>query len=301
VVPRRPTNDDLADMLDQVAALLRTEEDANPFRVRAYETAAATLRSIGEEAGRIVERDGRKGLEELPGIGSGLAGAVEQAVVTGRLPMLERLQREASPETLFAGIPGIGPTLSRRVVDTLDVETLEELESAAHDGRLHAVPGFGDGRVRLVRDALAARLDRGRRIRSSRASRNVEAGGRPDVGLLLEVDEDYRERAGAGDLPLIAPRRFNPGREAWLPVLRDVKLDGWTFTALFSNTGRAHELDKTDEWVVIYYRKDAREEQCTVVTEKRGRLAGKRVVRGREAECAEHYGVVGHGRCSAST
>ncbi len=58
-------------------------------------------------------------------------------------------------------------------------------------------------------------------------------------------------------------------------------------TVLFSNTARAHELGKTHDWVVIYYQKDGPEAQCTVVTEFRGPLKGKRVIRGREHERKE--------------
>jgi len=63
----------------------------------------------------------------------------------------------------------------------------------------------------------------------------------------------------------------------------------WHFTALFSNTARGHELGKTRDWVVIYLYDDRHTEQHTVVTETRGALVGKRVVRGREAECRAHY------------
>jgi putative hydrolase len=65
---------------------------------------------------------------------------------------------------------------------------------------------------------------------------------------------------------------------------------GWHFTALFSNTARAHELKRTRDWVVIYFYNDHHEEgQHTVVTETSGPLAGKRVVRGRETECRAYY------------
>jgi putative hydrolase len=66
---------------------------------------------------------------------------------------------------------------------------------------------------------------------------------------------------------------------------------GWHFTALYSNTARAHELDRTRDWVVVYYYDDDHHEgQHTLVTETWGPLAGLRVVRGREAECRRHYG-----------
>ena len=107
----------------------------------------------------------------------------------------------------------------------------------------------------------------------------------PEVALLLDVDREYRSKAAVGRLPLISPRRFNPEGKPWLPVLHARRGD-WHFTALYSNTARAHELGRTRDWVVLYYYDgDHREQQCTVVTEHRGALAGKRVVRGREDEC----------------
>ena len=112
----------------------------------------------------------------------------------------------------------------------------------------------------------------------------------PGVELLLEVDREYREKARAGVLRKIAPRRYNPAHEAWLPVLHK-HAGRWHFTALFSNTGRAHELHRTSDWVVVFFTDgDPDDEgQATVVTEYRGALEGKRVVRGREPECARFY------------
>jgi hypothetical protein len=64
----------------------------------------------------------------------------------------------------------------------------------------------------------------------------------------------------------------------------------WHFTVLFSNTAQAHQLERTHDWVVVYFYDDEHAEgQHTVVTETHGPLAGRRVVRGREAECRAHY------------
>ncbi len=92
-----------------------------------------------------------------------------------------------------------------------------------------------------------------------------------------------------GKLPTIAPKRFNPQSEAWLPILHTQR-DAWHFTVLFSNTARAHELDRTRDWVVVYFYDDHHQEgQHTIVTETRGALIGRRVVRGRESECRALY------------
>jgi DNA polymerase (family 10) len=190
---------------------------------------------------------------------------------------------ETDPELLLATVTGIGPELAQRIHQTLGVETLEELEMAAHDGRLATVRGFGKRRVRGVMDALAARL--GRR---GRRPLPPFAPSAPAVAELLDVDRQYREEPAAGRPRRIAPRRFNPGRKPWLPILHTER-GNRHYTALFSNTARAHERGRTGDWVVIYFDDDGSERQATVVTETHGPLAGRRIVRGRERECAAHY------------
>jgi len=109
------------------------------------------------------------------------------------------------------------------------------------------------------------------------------------VDLLLDVDREYREKATAGELVKIAPKRFNPKGEAWLPVLHTTR-GKWHFTALYSNTARAHQLGRVTDWVVIFFHKDNQAEgRRTVVTEARGEAAGRRIVRGREPECLQYY------------
>lgn len=146
------------------------------------------------------------------------------------------------------------------------------------------MPGVGPRRAALIRAGLSDLLSR--RPGPPRVEPATEC---PEVEALLDVDREYRERAAAGTLPAIAPRRFNPERVAWLPVLHTGR-GRWHFTALFSNIARAHELRKTRDWVVIYaYDDHHREQQHTVVTEARGPLAGQRVIRGREAECRARH------------
>jgi hypothetical protein len=107
--------------------------------------------------------------------------------------------------------------------------------------------------------------------------------------MLLFIDGEYRRLASERALPTIAPPGGNPRRGAWLPIWH-AQQDGWMLTAMFSRTARAHRLGQTRDWVVIYCEHDGKESHFTVVTETHGPLAGRRVVRGREAECAEHYG-----------
>lgn len=274
-----------ADRLREAADLLEAQ-GANPFRVSAYRKAATTVLELPEDLPARVDRDGLPGLEALPGIGRGIAAALLEMVRSGRWTQLERLRGSADPVQLLTAVPGLGHRLAERIHDELQVDTLEGLELVAHDGRLESVPGVGPRRAAAIRSSLQTMLSRSRPYHPPRAAGEPDG---PGVGTLLAVDREYREKADAGTLPMIAPRRFNPAGETWLPVLHTQR-DAWHFTALYSNTAQAHQLSRTRDWVVLYYYDDQHAEgQHTVVTETHGPLAGRRVVRGREAECRAHY------------
>ncbi len=274
-------NDGIATRLEEAAQLLR-EQGANIFRVRAYERAAATVRSLAKPVSELISSGGIAALSEIAGLGEHLSRSIYQLATTGRLPLLDRLRGDVDPIEVIASVPGIGEITARRIHDTLDVNTLEDLESAAHDGRLAHALGFGAKRLAGIRDALAGRLGR---VRGAASEVHQDS---PSVAEILDVDAQYRREAQQGKLKLIAPRRFNPEGKAWLPVLHTQR-GNRHYTALFSNTARAHELHRTDDWVVLYLDGSARERQCTVITSIRGPLAGKRIVRGREDECLAHY------------
>ncbi len=276
-------NKRIAEHLSEAASLLE-RQGANRFRVHAYRRAADTIGSLAESAAHVFRTEGMPGLMRLPGVGRFIGGAIAGLVQTGEWTQLERLRGSLDPQAVFTSVPGIGTKLGRRILDDLHIDTLEALETAAYDGRLDRVPGFGSRRLAMVRSALRDIL--GRRWRTGRRKEE------PSVRTLLEIDVEYREKANAGALAKIAPKRLNPSNVAWLPILHTQR-EGWHFTILFSNTALAHELGRTLDWVVIYFHTDSDlENQRTVVTETHGKLKGMRVVRGRELECEAYYNPV---------
>jgi Holliday junction resolvasome RuvABC DNA-binding subunit len=275
-------NQDIAGKLEEVARLL-AEQGANRFRIQAYHRAADLLRALDRPVADIYAEKNLAGLEELPGIGPSIAHAIRDMLQHGQLAMLERLRGESDPVHLLISVPGVGPVLARRLHEELGIETLQELEMAAHDGRLAAMPGLGAKRLAGIRDSLAHRLGRVRKA-------TVPPAVHEEIPVeeLLDVDREYREKAAAGQLKKVAPRRFNPSGEAWLPVWHTQR-GPRHYTALYSNTARAHQLSKSTDWVVLYYDEGDGERQCTVITSEFGALRGHRIVRGRERECAAYY------------
>jgi len=292
-------NYDIADKLYEIATLLE-EQRANPYRVSAYRHAADVIRSLPLPVSDIVTQEGLQGLVALPGIGEGIARSIYEYVALGHMSRLESLKGGHDPIALFETIPGIGPKLAHRIIEQLHIDSLQGLELAAHNHRLEKIPGFSASKVAMIKAWLAQVLggQRPGKYDAEKYDTGKDAGkdkgadesfAEPSVRLILQVDKQYRQKAGAAELPMIAPKRYNPEGKAWLPVMH-VSRQGWHFTALFSNTARAHQLERTHDWVVIYFSDDQHHEsQHTIVTETRGPLTGQRVVRGREAECREYY------------
>ncbi|PUB13611.1 helix-hairpin-helix domain-containing protein [Yoonia sediminilitoris] len=268
---------ELADLLEQ--------QGASRFRITAYRDAAAYIAALPIAIRSVYLADGRRGLEDLPTIGSAIAQAIAELLDSGRLTALDRLRGSADPEKLLQSVPMIGPALAHLIHDDLHIDTLEGLEAAAHDGRLAALKGIGPRRVDSIRHSLNDML---MRRRPGRAGHEAPP---PAVADILDVDRTYRENAAT--LPTITPRRFNENGATRIPILHTER-GPWRMTALFSNTASAHKYGRTRDWVVIYYERDSQPEgQVTVVTQHGGPLDGRRVIRGRENACAQYYATEG--------
>ncbi len=271
-------NVEIARTLDEVAERLN-ETGAGAQQVLAYRAAADTVRRLERPARQILAEEGRKGLKSREHITDRMADAIQEMVEKGYLDYLDELRAETEPEEVFDGVRGIGNALAKDIERELGIVTIEELAAAASDGRLERLPEIGPSRAERIREALVERQVR---------RPTLPVAEHPPVAELLSVDEEYRDKAGAGQLHRIAPKRYNPKRDAWLPVLHTAR-GPRLYSALFANTHLAHSLDKTDDWIVLYYSEGGKLGQAMVVTEARGDLAGMRVVRGREQQTEAHY------------
>lgn len=207
-------NVEIAECFRRVADLLEIE-GANPFRVRAYRTAAQTIRSLPHALHELVAHG--EDLTELAGIGEDLAAKIEEIVSTGSLALLEELGRK-TPQSLaiLLELPGLGPRRVRALHETLGVRNLDDLARAVRAGRVRALPGFGAKTEQRIRDALAhaaATPHRTLWIEAEPVARELVAwlGREPGV-LRIEVAGSFRRRQETvGDLDvLVACKRGTP-------------------------------------------------------------------------------------------
>lgn len=165
-MPDRPArNADVAHLLDEIARLLTLGRD-DQYRIRAYTEAAIAVDSLDEDV-RVFHQTGR--LEEIPGVGPSIAGKIAEYLDTGHSTYLADLERELAPDAPdLLEVPSIGPARAKMIRDRLGISTIPELERAARDHRLRALPGIGP--------TLEARIA----DEASRATRHAESARRAE-------------------------------------------------------------------------------------------------------------------------
>jgi DNA polymerase (family X) len=130
----------IAEQLEAFAGLLDLS-GAGYYTARAYRRAAETIRETKAPIAELVAA-GR--VQELRGIGPGIAARLRELVETGTIAELEELEREVQPELVGLGrLLGIGPKRMVEIGRTLGISTAEEFREAALAGRLTSVPGIG--------------------------------------------------------------------------------------------------------------------------------------------------------------
>ncbi len=147
----------IAAILSEISSLL-ADQDASVYRVHAYQNASRMLGQLETPVRDVLEKEGLAGLVALPTIGRSIANLIEHYVRTGRVPLLHHLRGDDTAERVFATLPTLGPQLSRRIHEHLEIETLPELMRAVQDGRLEEVPGIGRRRSAAIGACLAERL-----------------------------------------------------------------------------------------------------------------------------------------------
>ena len=199
-------NADITAIFTEIADRLEIQ-GANPFRIRAYRNAARILADLPQEARLLAERG--DDLTRLPGIGDDLAAKINEIITTGRCGLLERLRRELPPAiTELMKISGLGPKRVRALYLSLDVQTVEQLHRAAEDGRIQALPGFGEKTEQNILQALEAHASQSRRFKLATAAQYAEAlraflQAIPGVQQVVVAGSFRRMRETVGDLDIL--------------------------------------------------------------------------------------------------
>jgi DNA polymerase (family 10) len=200
-------NVEIARTLEDVADLLEIQ-GANPFRVRAYRNAARTVEEHPVPMRKLVEQG--SDLTELSGIGEDMSKYIHEMVDTGTLGVLDQLSKDVPYSLIEIGrLPGVGPKKTRKLWEELGVETVDQLEEAAQEGKVRALEGFGEKSEEKILTGIEAYRRHQGRFKISDADQHVvpllEWLREDDSVERIEVAGSYRRRKETvGDIDLLA-------------------------------------------------------------------------------------------------
>lgn len=199
-------NADIGKVFDEIADLLEIAGE-NPFRIRAYRNAARLIEGLGVSISDMIAKD--EDLTELPGIGKDLAGKIKEIVATGSCAALDKLRKKLPPTlTTLLKIPGLGPKRVQTIYRTLDIGTPEQLYTAAHEGKIRELPGFGEKIEASVLAAMEAHVEKKMRFKLATSAQYAEPLKAylervPGVGQVAIAGSYRRGKDTVGDIDIV--------------------------------------------------------------------------------------------------
>jgi DNA polymerase (family 10) len=200
-------NRSIAQLLADTADLLEISA-GDPFRIRSYRRAAEAVESSTIQLSTIAS-DPKK-LQEIPGIGKGMAANIQAIESAGTLPLREELLLKYRPTMLeLLRLPGMGPKTVALLWDALQVGSVEDLEKAIADGRLAGLPRVGEKLIEKLRKGIADYKERSGRFLIDDAEEAAEKliaylKEFPGIETILPAGSLRRGRDTVGDLDILA-------------------------------------------------------------------------------------------------
>jgi DNA polymerase (family 10) len=197
----------IAQLLADTADLLEISA-GDPFRIRSYRRAAEAVESSTVQLSTLAH-DPKK-LQEIPGIGKGMAANIQAIETAGTLPLREELLLKYRPTMLeLLRLPGMGPKTVALLWEALQVASVEDLEKAIAEGKLAGLPRFGDKLIEKLRKGIADYKERSGRFLIDDAETAAEKliaylKEFPGIDTILPAGSLRRGRDTVGDLDILA-------------------------------------------------------------------------------------------------
>lgn len=135
-------NQRIAKLLTEMGEYL--EVKGVPFKPQAYSRAAAMIADLTDEITYIYAREGKRGLDALPGVGRGIAEKIEEYIITGHIKELEQIKKQFPVNvTELSAVEGVGPKKIALLYKKLHIKNLAGLERACRGHRIAQLEHFG--------------------------------------------------------------------------------------------------------------------------------------------------------------
>lgn len=148
-------NKNLAAIFEEMAVRYELEGNQHQFRARAYRNAANIIRTLPEDISYYVQDNQ---LEQINGIGEGIAKKIIEYLKTGKINHFENLKKKLPQDLIsLVGVKGLGAETLRRFYQELGIDSRETLMEALEDGRVEKLEGFGPKKVENIQAGLRQR------------------------------------------------------------------------------------------------------------------------------------------------
>ncbi|HKE06150.1 MAG TPA: helix-hairpin-helix domain-containing protein [Blastocatellia bacterium] len=154
------TNEEIAGVFHRLADLMELGED-NPFKIRAYRTAAETIEDTTTPLAEMIEAGGVARLRELPGVGEAISRKIVELLETGTFKAYEEIKAEI-PETALdlLKVEGVGLKTLQILYQRFQITNLEDFAKFVEGGGLASVPRLGGKTQDRIRASLKELLNR---------------------------------------------------------------------------------------------------------------------------------------------
>ncbi|MGH9839661.1 MAG: helix-hairpin-helix domain-containing protein [Blastocatellia bacterium] len=152
------SNLEIAEVFRRLANLMELRED-NPFKIRAYRTAAETIEDTQTPLADMLSAgdpsEGKARLKELPGIGEAISKKIADLLATGTFKAYEEIKAEIPETTLdLLKVEGVGMATLKILYDQFHLTNLPDFAMFVAGGGLNSVPGLGEKSQQRIRRSL---------------------------------------------------------------------------------------------------------------------------------------------------
>jgi len=134
------SNKELSKILDELAKLLEIKGE-NKYKVRAYQNISRKITNINQDISQLVKEDK---LQDIKGVGKGIAGEINEIFEKGFSPALEEIKNELPAGVIeMVEIPGLGPKRANKLFNELEISDISDLKKALKNGEVREIRGFG--------------------------------------------------------------------------------------------------------------------------------------------------------------
>lgn len=250
-------NREIAELLYEAADILEYQQVE--WKPRAYRKAAQNIENLGEDVEKIYEREGKKGLTEIPGVGESIADHIAEYLETGKVEKIERLKGKAPSGTVeLMEIRGLGAKRMKKLADALGIKTLSDLENAIKAHKIRRLEGFGEKTEENLAKAIEQyekghdRINLGKALPLaeeiiSALKARCESTCKIDLSKIIYTGSLRRLKETIGDIDILA----EAGREealkvmdafVSLPEVEQVVLKGSTKSSVILKEGTSIDL-----------------------------------------------------------